>query len=205
MTRLVAPVLLALAIASPAAAETQRLSLSGFEAVSAAGRFEMTVTQGPYAVELSGDDIDKVTARIEDGTLRIHQREDWFGRDRKLDLVVRVTGPQLEGIAASRGAEVTAGDLRVGNFSLDAAMGGTIEITGTCARLDASAAMGGAINAETFICESVDASAAMGGSMEVYAQQSVDASASMGGAVDVRGNPARRDTTAAMGGAISLR
>jgi hypothetical protein len=226
MTRIFAPVLLALALAAPAAAETR--DLSGFHQVSAQDRLtvEVTVGQG-YSVEVTGADADRVRARLEGRTLRISDaHRSWFGRSRRLDAHVRVTTPSLEGVAAARGAELTAtlagacddfsaaatmgGSARVQGARCDsmdasAAMGGELELAGACGSLSVSAAMGGLVRANELACATVNARAAMGGDIRANASQTYDASASMGGSVNVAGGATAGDTASAMGGSITSR
>lgn len=206
MTRLIAPAFLVLALAAPASAEVSRPDLSGFDSVSVAGKFDVEITEGQgYAVVLEGDDIDRVEVRQHGDDLRISQRSGWFGNDRDLDLVVRITAPDLNTLSASRGVEVNATGINAGRFQLDVSMGASVDITGTCTNLDASSSMGGALDADGFVCGAVHASSSMGGAASVFAQNTLDASASMGGTLDVSGRPTQRDTSASMGGEISLR
>jgi len=224
MNRLFAPALLALTLASPATAETR--NLSGFDRVNAADRLTVAISIGEnYSVEVTGSDAERVRTRIEGDTLRIQDaRRPWFGRNPHLDAHVRITVPAIEGVAASRGAELVA-SLAGGacnDFSVAAAMGGTanvtgaqcddvdaaaamggeISIAGTCNDLDASAAMGGYLRAQDLHCATVDASASMGGDIRAFASQHYDASASMGGSINVAGGANASDTATIMGGSV---
>jgi hypothetical protein len=203
-TILIAGVALA-AIATPATAEMR--GLSGFDSVSAAERVPVQVTMGAeYSVEVTGPDANRVRTRVDDGTLKIDQTEHgWFGDVPRIDANVRVTLPRIEGLSASRGAELDATDIRANHMDLSASMGGALTISGSCSSLDASASMGGSLDAENFQCNSADVSASMGGSAEIYAENTFDASASMGGSIDVAGNAAGRDISSTMGGSVSHR
>lgn len=192
----------ALALATGAAAETR--ALSGFTAVAAEDQIEVFISQGQgYAVDVTGADAARVRTRIEGDTLKISQaNRGWFGPRRELDATVRITMPRIDAIAAARGAEVVAHDIRAGAMDLAAAMGGVIEIDGECNSLSASVAMGGVLEANDFRCRSADVSAAMGGVAEVYASNTYDASAAMGGTIDIAGG-ATGDSSASFGGVIS--
>jgi hypothetical protein len=226
MHRLIAPALLAAAIAAPAAAEMRQLT--GFDAVHAADRLRVEVSIGSsHSVEVTGADAERVRTRVERGQLRISDsRRPWFGPSPVLDALVRVTVPDLEGVAAARGAELRADlsgaesctslsaaaamggeavvdSIRCDDVDASAAMGGVLRLSGACRMLDVSAAMGGEVRADTLECELVDASAAMGGDVRAFASQSYDASAAMGGAINVAGGARASDRSSVMGGSIS--
>jgi hypothetical protein len=224
MKRFVAVALLAGGLAGAAHAETR--GLTGFTEINASDRLRVEVATGEtYGVEVTGADAERVRTRLDGRTLRISDaRRPWFGSRRRLDATVRVTAPRVEGVAASRGAELSAtlsgecgdfsaaaamgGAVRVSGVacrSVDAAaaMGGELRLAGTCDALDVSAAMGGQVRAADLQCRTVDASAAMGGDIRVYASESYDASAAMGADIDVAGEARRGETSAAMGGSIS--
>lgn len=226
MKRLIAPVLLALALAQPAAAQTR--PLSGFTAIDAEDRVTVTVVVGEaYAVEVTGSDAGRIRTRVDGRTLYIEDmRRPLFGPSPRLDAQVRITAPEVEAVAVSRGAQLAANltgacsDLSVAasmggsasvtgahcdTVSSSASMGGDLRIAGECRAHDVSASMGGYIRANDMTCETVDASASMGGDIRAFASRSYDASASMGGSINVSGGASRGETTAFMGGAVSNR
>lgn len=224
MHRFMAPVLLAAALAAPAMAEERHLS--GFDQVHVSDRIRVEVTVGSeYRIEVTGADGARVRTRLDGDELRISDaRRPWFGRTPDLDALVRVTTPDLEGVSASRGAELhasladapcidfsvaaamgaetTVEGMRCDDVDAAAAMGGIVRLAGACHTLDVSAAMGGEVRADHLQCEFVDASAAMGGDIRAFASQSYDASAAMGGAINVAGGAQSSDRSAAMGGSI---
>lgn len=224
MNRFAPVALLGLAMAGAAYAETR--DLRGFTEVEARDRVRVEVTVGErYSVQVTGPQAARVRTRVHGDRLRISDaNRPWFGRGSRVDATVRVTAPRIEGVAASRGAELTAtmsgacddfsaaaamgGQARVtglecSTVDASAAMGGELEMAGACGALSVSAAMGGSIRGADLRCRTVDASAAMGGAMRVYASERFDASAAMGGAINVAGEGARGDTSAAMGGSIN--
>jgi hypothetical protein len=205
MQKLVLIACASLALVSAASAETR--NLSGFEGVSAAGRFDVNVTVGDaYSVTITGPDAERLKTEIEDGVLKIETRNrPWFGDEPHVNADVLITTPRLNSLVAARGAEVEATNVDADTFELVAAMGGQVRAAGTCRRLDASAAMGGSLDATDLHCANADVSAAMGGEARVFASQSLDASASMGGSVRVAGQPAHTDISTSMGGDVSLR
>jgi hypothetical protein len=224
MKHVVSVALAAWALAGAANAETR--NVSGFTEINAADRITVEVLVGEaYSVQVTGPDADRVRTHVDGRTLRISDRNrPWFGGTPDLDATVRITSPRVEGVAASRGAELTAtlsgqcgafsaaaamggtasvSGVNCSNVSASASMGGSLEMAGACGDLSASASMGGEVRARDLQCRTVDASASMGGALRVYASESYDASASMGGAVDVDGAPRRGDATSALGGSIS--
>ena len=224
MRRLLAPIVLALALAGPAHAESR--ALSGFTSVDATGKYRVELTQGEaFSVDVSGRDAARVQTRIVDDELRITQaRSGWFGRQPRIDALVRITMPAVSSLSAAGGLRLTASDvvsnaleltaaqggaleasgLRAGAANINASQGGSIEVSGVCRQVSANASMGGAIDAEHLTCENAQANASMGGVIDMHASASIDANASMGGVVDVSGGPAARTSASSMGGAIEI-
>jgi hypothetical protein len=225
MKRLIAPALIALALAAPAAAENR--ALSGFQAVDAEDRITVTITVGDaYAVEVTGSDAGRIRTHIDGRTLYIEdERRPFFGRSPRLDAQVRITAPAIESVSASRGAELAANlsggscddfsaaasmggsasvtGAQCGAVSTSASMGGEVRIAGACRSHDVSASMGAFVRANEMQCATVDASASMGGDVRAFASQAYDASASMGGSIDIDGGGRATGTSSVMGGSIS--
>jgi hypothetical protein len=211
------------ALSGPAGAETREIS--GFDNVSASGRFRVEVAVGPeFSLIVEGSDAARVRTRREGDTLKIEPvSRPWFGNPR-YDAIVHVIVPRLEGVAAARGATLNASaggectefsaaaamgaELRVSDIQCErvdaaAAMGANVTLAGSCGALDVSAAMGADVSAANLHCRTVNASAAMGADIEAFASNTFDAAASMGADVAVSGGGKRGDTSAAMGGSIT--
>jgi hypothetical protein len=225
MKHFLAVTLLAMVAAGPAFAETR--DVSGFTKIDAQDRVMVEVTVGPaYSVEVTGSDAERIRTRIVEGNrLRIMDaRRPWFGASPRLDATIRVTAPHIEGLAASRGAQVSAalsgdcGDLSVvaamggaaqvngvacRSVDATAAMGAELRLAGACDALSVTASMGADVRAGDLQCRTVDASASMGGAIRAYASERYDASASMGGDIDIAGEPQRGDASSVMGGSVS--
>lgn len=191
-----------LAVAGSAAAETR--SLSGFTGVSASDRICVEVTLGEaYRVDVSGSDASKVATRIEDDRLVIRRtHRPFWGGTPSMDALVRVTMPAIDGLSASRGAELSATGLDGGDLSLAAAMGGELRVTGACGALSVSVAMGGMVRAEGLQCRDANVAASMGGDARVFASNSIDVSATMGGSVSAAGGGEAQDIALSMGGSF---
>lgn len=194
----------AFALVGAANAETR--NLTGFTSVNAADRIAVEITMGErHSVRVEGPDASKVQTRVENGDeLRIRRTtRPWFGGTPRTNATVYITVPAIEGIAASRGASIEARDITATRMSIAAAMGGVVEITGTCTMLDAAAAMGAEVNATAFQCQTADVAASMGGTAQVFAARHMDAAASMGGAISNAGGATAGDDSTAMGGSVS--
>lgn len=204
MNRFVAPALIAVVLALPAASAEPR-NLSGFHHIAAENGVEVELSIGPrFSVEVTGRNGRDVRTEVRNDTLRISRNMPWFGLGvRNFDGHVRVTMPALQGISVARGATLNASGVNANELDISAAMGGTIEIAGACRTLDASVAMGGVLSAENLHCDTANISAAMGGTADIFAARSYDASASMGGTIDVSGPAQRGDVSTSMGGTVS--
>lgn len=190
------------ALVGVAHAETR--NLANFTGVSAADRIHVEVATGEsYRVEVTGSEADKVTTRIDDGTLVIRRtNRPLFGGTPPIDAAVRVTLPHVENLASSRGAELTATNVTADSMALAASMGGELHVTGTCDTVDVAVSMGGSIRAQGFQCQNANIAASMGGDARIYAANSFDASASMGGSVNVAGGGRGDDIATSMGGSV---
>jgi len=192
-----------MAVAGVALAET-RLGLTGFDSIRAEDNMRIEVSMGSgFSVDVSGSDARLVRTEVRRGTLLIRRtNRPWFGGNPPMDATVRVVLPELTALAAARGASVEAHDIRAEDISLAAAMGGELNISGTCTSVDAAASMGGSLDATRFECTNADVAASMGGTAEVYASTFYDAAASMGGSIEISGD-ARGDVATSMGGSVS--
>lgn len=190
-------------LGSAACADTR--AFSGFTAVKAVDHITVEVRSGPYSVEVTGPEASRIATSIDlDGALKINERNrPWFGPDRRVNALVRIAMPNVTGLAAAKGATLTAYNISAEDVSLVAAMGAELTINGSCSAVNATAAMGGVVRADNFHCLTADISAAMGGDARVFATNTFDATAAMGGSVRIAGG-AHGDTTAAMGGSIEI-
>lgn len=193
---------LVLVLAGVAHAEVR--NVSHFTGVSAADRIRVEVSIGDsYRVDVSGSEADKVTTRVDDGTLVIRRtHRPFWGGTPSIDAQVHVTMPAVDSLASSRGAELIAANVTADNMSLAAAMGGELRVSGTCGKLDAAVSMGGSIRAQELQCRDADIAASMGGDARVFASNSFDAAASMGGSVNVAGGGRGDDIATSMGGSV---
>jgi hypothetical protein len=199
----IASVLAAIAMTGSASAEMR--SLTGFTRVQAVDNIVVEVRTGPaYSVEVTGPQADRIITRVEGHALKVSERDrPWFGPDRRINALVRVTLPEVSGLASAKSATLTALDITADDMSLAAAMGGELRVSGACESVDVAAAMGGIVRAQEFRCAHAHISAAMGGEARVFASQTFDANAVMGGSIDIAGG-AHGATSAVMGGEINI-
>lgn len=178
--------------------------VADFTGVSAADRIRVEVAIGEtYRVEVVGSEADKVTTRVDDDTLVIRRtHRPFWGGTPAIDASVRVTMPAVDSLASSRGAELSAANVRAAHMSLAAAMGGELRVSGACTDLDVAVSMGGSIRAESLECRDADIAASMGGDARVFASNRYDAAASMGGSINVSGGGRSGDIATSMGGSV---
>lgn len=188
-------------------ANAELRNVSNFTGVSAADRIRVEVNVGEqYGVEVTGSEADKVTTRVDDGTLVVRRtHRPFWGGTPAIDATVRITMPAVDNLASSRGAELSASNVNAETMSLAATMGGELRVSGACGTLDAAVSMGGLIRAQDLQCRDADISASMGGDARVFASSSFDASASMGGLVNVAGGGRGDDIATSMGGSVDTR
>jgi hypothetical protein len=91
----------------------------------------------------------------------------------------------LAALPATPGTEVSSPTLHI-----DAAMGATLFIEGTCGSASVSVNMGATVDAKALECEVVTVNATMGGMTGIFARDKAVIDASSGASVDVYGNPA---------------
>lgn len=201
------PILLAAALAAAAApAQAELRDISGFTRVEASGIYRVEVTHGlGYSVDVSGSEANLIATERDGRTLEIRSTaRHWWGGQRAVDALVRVTMPGVEALTATRGVRMTARDVNAADLALDVSAGSSLAIDGICERLHAAASMGASLNAEALACASANVDASMGANVKVRAREAVAAEASMGANVRVAGAPARQSVTATMGGDVRI-
>lgn len=173
-----------IALAPAAFAETR--NVTGFHSVHAASRVEVEIRQGAnFSVSLEGPDAAETTTRVSNGTLHIEPPRRWFSSRR--DTQVRITMPEIRGIAAAAGSEVEALDIRAQELSLDASSGAELTVSGTCTALNADASSGADLDASALRCATANVDASSGADAHVNASQSVNVDASSGSDIYLTG------------------
>ncbi|MEO1015206.1 MAG: head GIN domain-containing protein [Pseudomonadota bacterium] len=192
--------------AGPAVAETRTYDLDGFDVVYVSSGIYATVTIGEsfvVEIEAAQRDLDRLDVRVKDGELKIgrNYRGLSWGRERgRID--ARVTLPNLTGLEASSGADVTATDVDAGSFGIDASSGASIDVAGACENASVDVSSGASVDAEGLICNDVDVDASSGASARVHAAERVTADASSGASVRVFGDPQQKQSDTSSGGSV---
>lgn len=201
MMRILAPLAICAALASPAMAEQR--ALSGFTGVSANAGTDVEVVVGPnFSVDVTGRDADRVATRISGSTLVVEPvRTMWFQRGPR-DAHVRVTMPHVSALEASSGADLRASGLNGGDVSLDSSSGADLYASGACASFTADASSGADIHAQELRCENGSVDVSSGADARVYASGRLNVDASSGGGVIAYGNPGIGNIDLSSGGSL---
>ena len=221
-------------------AESRTFDLAPFSQIDASAGIDVRVKQGPtqsVRVEArSSKDYDHLELSVRNGKLEAATEYGFldfifdggligtvFNRD--LSLIVHVTIPQLESVAASSGANIQVTDVSGDNLRARASSGGDVNLNeisfqsvslsassgadltaqGTCIEVSGNVSSGADINAKDMECKNAQANASSGGDLTLFASQSVDANASSGGDISIVGDPQRIDINTSSGGDIHIR
>jgi hypothetical protein len=196
---------------------------SGLSAIVSVGSTQSVSAEAPNAAAL-----DRLKVDVSEGTLHLAIEGNFvgwfftFGQSKPL--LVRVTLPSLENVAASAGAsvDVTQASGRtlamsassgasmsakigtVDRLSLDVSSGARVRVQGSCNQLIANASSGGALEAHDLACGEVTVTASSGASARVNALKSVNADASVGASISISGRPERASSNSSVGGSVSF-
>lgn len=224
---------------SGAAAVERSYDVGPFHAIDIATGLNAVVTIGTgqsVRVE-SGHEgaFDKLDIHVEDGKLVARLESDFFdfimgggllgmlinGRP---DITLHITAPEIDGIAASGGADIEGGGMNgnqltlssssgaditltnvaVGSAEASVSSGADIHVAGSCDRFSASASSGATLDAGGLQCRTAEVDASSGATLRINARDAVRANASSGGDVAVLGNPAEQDFQTSSGGDVWL-
>jgi len=196
-------------VATAANAETQSFSLSGFSKVhSSAGTTVIVEVGGAYSVRAEGSAtaLERLKVEVDGDRLEVGRKNKFFGGwGKDGNVTVYVSLPELAGIGASSGSELTATGVDASSFSASVSSGAEATVSGECGDSDVSGSSGAVLDAEDLHCADVDVSVSSGASLKVFASNSVDASASSGGAISVYGTPETKSVSKSSGGSVRIR
>lgn len=203
MSRILAPAILALALAVPANASAETRNLSGFTRVSANAGTDVEVSVGPrFSVEVTGRDAHRITTRVSGNELIVEPaRSGWFSPPIR-DAHVRVTMPTVEGLEASSGADLVATGLDSASISLDSSSGADLRASGRCGTFTADASSGSDIHAQELRCENGSVDVSSGADARIFASGRLNVDASSGGGVVAYGNPGIGNIDLSSGGSL---
>jgi hypothetical protein len=210
------PILLALALAAPAAAAERRYSVTDFDRVQVDGPFEVTLTTGSSSQALAVGDqgaIDRVTVEVQGRTLRVRPNVSAWGSysgGRAGTVRIMLTTRDLRGatimgagslaIDHARGLRFDlslsgSGNLTVGSVDADTLVvgsvgSGTISVAGRAKQLRLTTEGSGDFDGRGLLAEDAQIAAATSGAVVVGAARSAKVMARGRGPVDVLGSPA---------------
>lgn len=170
-------------------------------------------------VKVKGAGLEDVVTEVEDMTLKVRMKAKLL---QDVTVMVRVSYKQLKYIEANTGAyietvralwgeyvkmyAITGGVIKAETETdkVDAVTSGasTIEIYGKTKQLEASANLGGKINAFELETGNVTAKSNSGSTVEVFTNDTIRAKASIGGIINIKGNPSEEDLKSSLGGEI---
>lgn len=224
MLRLLAASTIAIALSSPAFAETRTYDFRSFTKLDISAGYEVIFTQSNQrSVTIESDDFSKITASETGGTLKIG-RPDNTRTNRKTHDIVRISAPDIDSIELNAGVKFLADGLQVDDIDLDinagveadfrrvnartirldANAGVEVDLDGACEALAVEATAGVDINASGLRCKSADVDAGVGSSVKVHAVERVKADAGMGASIVVAGGPKTVDKHVSLGGSVTL-
>lgn len=190
---------LALAAAGAAFADddsrvSQDLSLSGFDAITVGGVYELDVrVGGDYSIRLSGPqyEMDLIEVSVKNGALVLGQKENkkGFKNGNRKGVEAVITMPGLKGVKVSGVVEGKIAGVDAESFDVEVSGVGDLSIEGECGALEANLSGVGDLDAEDLECAKVDVNVSGVGSAAVFARDEVDAKVSGMGDIDVYGSP----------------
>ncbi|MFT3726018.1 MAG: DUF2807 domain-containing protein [Hyphomonadaceae bacterium] len=188
-------------------AESQRHTYTGFEKVDVSAGVEVIASQGPFDVKAettSGGNFDNLIVEVRGNTLHVSRKStmfSWGGPHYR----VTVAAPTYSSFGVSSGASLESGALQLANLEVDVSSGGSLQLVGACASLDASVSSGGHFSGEALKCETAEVNASSGGHADAFATRTAEGNASSGAHVTFYGNPAQIQKDSSSGGSIDAR
>ena len=184
---------------------------TGFDRIHIEGVYVVDIRVGPkFSIETSGSEKrmkrtdvyvsgDKLVLGIKESA----RGKNWRGKNKGIKAVV--TLPALNEISLKGVGSVEARGIKADKFTASLEGVGSMELSGTCDRLDADVEGVGSLEADDLECKDVNVSVEGMGSAEVYASASVDADIEGIGSIDVDGNPERVKKSKSFMSSINVR
>ena len=152
---------------------TERLALSGFTGIEAAGSWQVSVRPGPYDVQVTVDDnvVDDLRVEVRDGALHFGLRPQL--RLRRVTLRAQVTMPALDAVGVTGSGDATFADFESPSLRLGVTGSGGVEGSGgSVGALVVDVSGSGDVSLEGCASESADVT--ITGSGDVTLQGSAD-------------------------------
>jgi Putative auto-transporter adhesin, head GIN domain len=201
----------AIALTSPARAETRSYEISGFTKIEADRAFEIEFSQAPsYSVVVDSkyDTLDQVIIEKHGDTLRITRprHNNFHG---KIQDTVRISAPDLKALDLSSAVRFSANGLSTDNLKIDSQAAVSIDISGlkagsvdvhaesasklllagSCAKLTLRLGAATHVDADNLKCRETDIDAGAASSVRAYASEKATAKAGVSSSVLISGHP----------------
>lgn len=221
--------LVALGLAGAASAETRTYDVGAFTNIDISAGLDLAFEAGgaqAISVENDTGDFSDIDVFVRGDTLVLKRKKNnWGWGKRRLRYGITVSAPQISGVEASSGSDVSGrnmsgSDVRIevssgadvtvtgvdgGTVSIETSSGSDANVAGTCETVRADSSSGSDIEARDLICQNGYADASSGSDIAIHASSSVSADASSGADIDVYGNPTDVDSDKSSGGSVSIR
>lgn len=227
---LTAASLVALGLAGAASAETRTYDVGAFTNIDISAGLDLDFTAGgaqSISVENDKGDFSDIEVVVRGDTLVLKRKKNmnWGWNRKRTRYGITVSAPQISGLEASSGSDVSGRNMTGSDVSIDVSSGADVTVTGvdagtvsietssgsdanvagTCVTVRAESSSGSDIEARDLICQNGYADASSGSDIAIHASVSVNADASSGADVDVYGGPTDVTSDKSSGGSVSIR
>lgn len=220
----------ALCLAGAATAETRSYDVGSFTNIDISAGLDLDFTAGEaqsVMVENEKGDFSDIEVDVRGDTLVLKRKKNmnWGWNRKRARYSITVSAPQISGLEASSGSDVSGRNMTGSDILIDVSSGADVNVTGvdggtvtietssgsdasvsgTCVTVRAESSSGSDIEARDLICQNGYADASSGSDIAIHASASVDAEASSGADVDVYGGPVDVSSDKSSGGSVSIR
>lgn len=183
----------------------RQIDVGSFTGVALEGAMDVRILQGDRTRVLARGSqaaLDSLVPRVEDGVLRLKQRDNVRlpAGDR---LLVTVTMPTLNSLLLAGSGNVSIDRISTDKLELKLAGSGDITANGTCRILSINVAGSGEVKTENLHCDTVAVRIAGSGDVTTHAREAFSARIMGSGDIDVYGNPKNRSRTVLGSGNIT--
>ncbi|QNL18686.1 DUF2807 domain-containing protein [Hyphobacterium sp. CCMP332] len=184
--------LVAIGLAGAAAAQSDSANrtIDVFRHLDAGGNFNIRFEPSDVpSLRMDGDadDIEDIEVDYHGDTLEIRQDRGalrWFGRRRRLDVTIYVSGPNVASFDLSQGIDANITSLESDDVAIRVSTGADAEFSGTCGTARINVSTGADLDGRDLVCASIRANASTGANATIDARDALVANASTG--ADIR-------------------
>jgi hypothetical protein len=160
-----------------------------FTKVEAGGSAQIQITVGPsYSVAVEGDNniVPLIETTVDGDKLVIHNKKSISP---KLDLVVKITMPHLDGVSLSGATTTQIEGVNEDKLQLDTSGASNVTIKGKAKNLDLSISGAGSVKADELETDYSKVEVSGAGNASVWADSHLDATAQGAGTIRYKGSP----------------